>query len=355
MKPTLLALPVLLLAATLAGCAAAPATSTLHIDYASHLPAVDATVKASPASHPANSLREPNHAPTPPFYTALDQLQQWSSDSGVTIEVSYSASLGFFLAKLEGLPASSSEAYWSLAVNGTESQVGMEQVRVVDGSRVSWTLTPLHPAPAPGSLALQAPDRVETKGAVAYVNGTTAPGATVSVRGGPGAPTMRPDGAWSYRIEPAYGRTNLTFSADDGHTTRQAKATVVRLASATFEAAYTMAVPPHASSSDLVWYDPDEHASASLYAEKGATHPAVASVHDLMVTWTRQTGTPVTYSHSTSFGFGVERIDGVGAPLSNGTPPYWCYKLNGASASLGITLQPVAPGDIVTWEFAGCA
>lgn len=355
MKPALLALPILLTVAALAGCAEPKlGTSSLHVDYAGRLPAVDANVAIATGALPAAAQRAANNAPAPPFYTAFDQLQQWSGEANVPIEVSYSASFGFFLSRIAGQPASSSEAYWSLSVNGTESQVGMEQVRVADGSRIAWTLTPLDPAPATAPT-LQAPSRVETKAAAAYVNGTTAPGTKLTVRGGPGAPTVRADGSWTYRIEPAPGRVNLTFTADDGRATAQASVLVVRLASATFEAKYTMAVPPHPATSDLVWYDPDERASAPLYAEKGVPHPDLASVHDLMVTWTRQTGTPIDYSHSASFGFGVERIDGVGAPISNGTPPYWCYKVNGEGAGLGITLQPVAPGDVVTWEFAGCA
>ncbi|MEA3142754.1 MAG: hypothetical protein QOG31_78 [Thermoplasmata archaeon] len=356
MKPAL-ALPALLLAVTLlAGCAKPGASSTLHIDFADQQPLIQSTVAFDPGAHPAAAQRAAHDAPTPAFYTAFDQLTQWSTTAGVPVEVSYSDSFGFFLAKVSGLPASSSDAFWSLSVNGTEAQVGMEQVRVVEGSRISWTLTPLG-KPAPTSsppLALDAPAKVETREGVAFVNGTTVPGARLTVRGGPGAPTVQPSGAWSYRIEPNYGRTNLTFTADDGTATKQVAVTLVRLASATFEAAYAMAVPPHPASTDLVWYDPDERAAQPLYAEKGATHPALPSVHDLMVTWTRQTGTAVGYGHSASFGFSVLSIDGVGAPLSNGTPPYWCYKLNGQSAGLGITLQPIAPGDTVTWEFAGC-
>jgi hypothetical protein len=357
MKPILLAL--LLATAALAGCAqpASPAASSLRIDYAGKLPSLDATVEAAAGSHPAAEQRAAHNAPTPPFYTAFDQIEQWSAAAHVPVEASYSASFGFFLAKVAGLPASASEAYWSLSVNGTASQVGMEQVPVVAGSRITWTLTPLTPATASTSsaLALQAPARVETRGTAAFVNGTATPGVQLTVRGGPGAPTLRSDGAWTYRIEPQYGRTNLTFTADDGHAARQANVTVVRLASATFEAKYTMAVPPHAASTDLVWYDPDERASAPLYAEKGVPHPPLANVHDLMVTWTRQVGTLVDYGYSSSFGFSVLKIDGTGAPLSNGTPPYWCYKVNGQTSGLGITLQPVAPGDTVTWEFAGCA
>ncbi|HUR64658.1 MAG TPA: DUF4430 domain-containing protein [Candidatus Thermoplasmatota archaeon] len=356
MKPAL-ALPALLLAVTLlAGCAKPGASSTLHVDFANQQPPVQSTVAFDPGAHPAAAQRAAHSAPTPAFYTAFDQLTQWSAAAGVPIEVSYSGSFGFFLAKVSGLPASSSDAFWSLSVNGTEAQVGMEQVRVVEGSRISWTLTPLgKPTPASSSpLTLDAPAKVETKEGVAFVNGTTAPGAKLTVRGGPGAPTVQPGGAWSYRIEPGYGRTNLTFTADDGTATKQAAVTVVRLASATFAATYTMAIPPHAASSDLVWYDPDELASKPMYAEKGATHPPKANVHDVMVTWTRQTGVVIDYSYSRSFDFGVEHIDGKGNSLQAGEPPWWCYTLNGQTAGLGISAQEVHPGDVIAWELATC-
>jgi hypothetical protein len=114
-------------------------------------------------------------------------------------------------------------------------------------------------------------------------------------------------------------------------------------------------VPPRAPIRDIVWYDPDELASAPLYNGTSATHPPTANVHDLMVAWERQSGKAIDYSAPTSFGFGVDAIDGVGQPLTSSAPPYWCYTLNGQTAELGISAQELAPGDIVTWEYAGCA
>lgn len=361
-NPTpMLALAVLLIGITLAGCSMkandATPPSVLHIDFGGAKPTVDSALVAKlDLPRPADPQRDAAHAAHPAFYTAFDQIEQWSSASHVPVEVSYDASFGFFLAKVDGLPTSSNQAFWSLTVNQTESQVGMEQVHVAPGSRIAWTLTSLtQTASQSGGPTLHAPARVETRGAVAFVNGTAGPGAKVTVRGGPGAPVVQANGTWSYRLEPSFGRTNLTFTADDGAATRQAAVLVVRLAAATFEAKYTMAVPPHGSTSDTVWFDPDEQASAPMYAANKTTHPAGATVHDVMVTWTRQTGTHIAYTLSSSFGFGVEAVDGVGAPLSNGTPPYWCYKLNGDGTSvLGISAQTVKPGDDIAWEFAGC-
>jgi hypothetical protein len=365
MKPLPALLATLLVAVALAGCtqtAATTVTTTLHVDFAGARPAVDAAVKADLLSHPASSLYGAHHAAVPAFYTAFDQLVQWSHESGVPVEADYSPQFGFFLSTIDGKPSDSPNAFWALSVNGTESPVGMDQVRIAAGSRISWTLASYTPPAAPGSagsdpgraLSLAVPAVVTTRSQTAQLNGTTSPGAHLSFRGPQGVLAQAANGTWTYRVDVAYGRTNLTVVADDGHATRQANVTLVRLASLVFEAKYTMAVPPHPSSSDPVWYDPDERASATLYAQKGASHPPFANVHDVMVSWTRQTGLPVDYGFSDSLGFSVLKIDGVGAPLSSSAPPYWCYKVDGKSADLGITLEPATPGSTITWEFAGC-
>jgi len=373
---------------SLAGCTSATThTSTLRVDYGGTPATVQVSVDVDASSHPAASLRSAHGASSPAFYTALDQLAQWSRSAHVPIEVT-SSSYGLFLSSIDGLPRAASDAYWSLVVNGTESQVGMEEVHVGAGSRITWTLTPLTPpstttasSPSPAAtsptstgtatsatgsstpsttstsgtvLSLTAPAQVETRGTHLQVNGTVTPGALLAVRGGAGSPVVAADGTWTYALDPAFGETHLVFTADDGHGALSVNVTAIRLASAQFDVKYTAAVPPHAASSDTVWYDPDEQASKSMYLANGTTHPAGATVHDLMVTWTRQTGTHIAYSYSASLGFGVSFIDGVGQPLTAEAPPYWCYKLNGASASLGISTQTFAPGDDVTWEFAGC-
>jgi hypothetical protein len=163
-------------------------------------------------------------------------------------------------------------------------------------------------------------------------------------------------GPWMVHVPLDYGRTPLLVIADSGVATTQAEVVAVRLAAATFEAEFTAAVPPHAAIREIVWYDPDELASAPAYEAVGATHAELATVHDLMVTWERQSGKVIDYTDAMSFeSFGVDGIDGVTHPISSEAPPYWCYKLNGATAELGISLQAIQPGDIVKWEYAGCA
>lgn len=213
-----------------------------------------------------------------------------------------------------------------------------------DQGNATTTATPI-------ALTVDAP--APTQGDMLMLTGTVDRAARVSVTGA--EPVDAQAGPWMVHVALDFGQTNLTVTADDGTATAQAQVVAVRLASATFEARFTMAVPARDPISDLVWYDPDGLASAPLYPGTPATHPPHANVHDLMVAWERQSGKVIEYSTPTAFGFGVDEIDGVGQPLSSSAPPYWCYKLNGASAELGISAQELSPGDVVTWEYAGCA
>lgn len=163
------------------------------------------------------------------------------------------------------------------------------------------------------------------------------------------------DGAWSLAVPVAGGRTNLTVTAETGAETAQATVLAVRLLSATLEVLFTAAVPPHPDVADLVWYDPDGHASAPAYEGTTMAHPPHANVHDLMVSWSTATGKEIVYSYFDGLGFSPDEIDGVGQPLTSTAPPYWCYTVNGATADFGISLQELNAGDVVTWEYGACA
>jgi Domain of unknown function (DUF4430) len=138
MKPALLLCLVLL---TLSGCSAPAATvSMIRIDSAGHAPAIDGNLPLDPASHPASRYYAQFSVAVPDHYTAFDQLVQWADTYSVPLNVSH-ASFGFFLAQIDHWPVPGAHSYWALSVNGTMSDVGMAQVKVVDGSRIAWTLT----------------------------------------------------------------------------------------------------------------------------------------------------------------------------------------------------------------------
>ena len=162
---------------------------------------------------------------------------------------------------------------------------------------------------------------------------------------------MKSTGAWSFAFPLDFGHSNLTVIADDGQGSVRVDVVAIRLASATMEVVYTAAIPPHAPSTHTVWYDPEAFASAALYEDAGVEHPPIATIHDVMVTWTQQTGIAIEYGGPGSFGFSVNKIDGVGQPLTASAPPYWGYEVNGATAPLGITSMEAHPGDAIQWEY----
>ena len=205
----------------------------------------------------------------------------------------------------------------------------------------------LDPAPLGVTVDPPAPTQSET----ATLTGSVNQAARVSIDGGPGIDVEA--GRWTLVSQPLdFGRTAAVVRVEDGVHSVTADVLLVRLAPVTVEVTYTMAVPAHAPSEHTLWMDLDAFASAPLYDGKARPHPGFANVHDAMATWSAQTGTPVEYSYHESFDFGVNKIDGVGQPLDASAPPYWGYKVNGDTADLGITLQPVTPGDVVSWEYA---
>ena len=161
-------------------------------------------------------------------------------------------------------------------------------------------------------------------------------------------------GAWTLETpDLPYGRTEVKFIADDGHATARANVTIVRLAPFAFDVLYT-SYPAHSDSQDDVLLDIDAKGSSPAYDGRDVAHPPHATVHDLMVAWSRQTGLVVQYDYGTGFGYAATHFDGVGQPLSSSLPPYWCYKLNGQYASLGLSLQEVKPGDAIAWDYGTC-
>ncbi|HUR25941.1 MAG TPA: DUF4430 domain-containing protein [Candidatus Thermoplasmatota archaeon] len=228
---------------------------------------------------------------------------------------------------------------------------GGGKVREPTSSSTSSSVLPLtvDPAPLGATVDPPAPTQAET----ATVTGSLNHDARVSIDGGPSIDATA--GRWTLASQPLpFGHTPAKVRIEDGTHSVVVNVTFVRLASGTFEALYT-AYPMHDDISSLVWYDPGVLAASPLYEGKGTARAATFSVHDFMEAWSAQTTREIDYSYSESFGFGVNRIDGIGQPLDSSAPPYWCYKLNGESADLGISLQPMAPGDVVTWEYAGCA
>lgn len=345
----LLVLPCL----ALAGCASDGGTTSIAIDFAAGHEDLQGTVALDADG----------------AITAYEQLLAWSDAAGIPVAVR-SFSFGPCVDSIDGLPTTpgcspGAEAYWSLSVDGAVSDVGMDAIELNDGSKVTWTYTPtasgdadgdgladpspgLDPDPLGATVDPPAPTQAET----AKLTGSVNHPARVSIDGGPAADM--PAGRWELVSQPlGFGQTPATVRIEDGVHAVALQVTFVRLATATMRVTYT-AYPVHADLEDIVVYDPDTLASAADYEGTATARAPEFTVHDLMALWTVQTGIAVVYSRSDSFGFGVEEIDGVGNTLDAGDPPWWCYQLNGESADLGISLQQVAPGDVVTWDLGTC-
>ncbi|HJQ93689.1 MAG TPA: DUF4430 domain-containing protein [Candidatus Thermoplasmatota archaeon] len=362
-RPTAIArlLPSLLLLAALgmAGCAetGSDAQTSLQVRFGGHSADLDSMVDADLGSRPTASRYESDGVPHPDGFTAHDQLEAWAQTGHTYNATAYQDTgfgAGYFLTDIDGVAADGATAFWALSVNGQESSVGMSEAVLHDGDTVTWTYTPVGDSAAndPNPIGVTVDPPPPTQAETTKVTGSVNRPARVSIDGGPGIDVEA--GRWELVSQPlAFGQTPGKVRVEDGVHSVVVNVTFVRLASATFEALYT-AYPVHDDTSDLIWYDPGTLASLPLYDGKGAARAATYSVHDFMVAWSTATGREVEYSYSESFGFGVSKIDGVGQPLDSSAPPYWCYKVNGESADLGISLQPMAPGDVVTWEYAGC-
>lgn len=347
---------VLLGAVAISGCTSGSATTHLEVHFLGKADDVSADVSSDLSSRPTAERYKADRIPHPDGYTAHDQLEDWSKDQGgnyTATAFNSSFGAGYFLGSIAGVSTDGASAYWSLSVNGLASDVGMSEVVLKDGDVVTWTYTAV---PSGGNTTTSDFLRVDpvqpTQADSVTLSGQVERDATVSIRNGPSVQAAK--GAWTLKVPLAdYGQTRATLVADDGAATQAVDLVLVRLASATFETKYT-AYPAHEDGSDTVWFDPSVHASLPMYDGKEAPRTDQYSVHDLMVDWTAQTGTAIEYGYSESFGFSVSKIDGVGQPVDAALPPYWCYKVDGATADFGISLQPLQPGQTVTWEYAGC-
>lgn len=141
----------LLLAAALllplAGCTSPDQAEThLRIDFAGARTTVDTHVSFDAAARPADSYYAAHGRPHT-SYTAFDQLVAWSYASATELTID-NFSFGPCLSKIDDVPAKAgcqegATSYWSLSINGTPSEVGMDAAALKAGDKVEWVLTPL--------------------------------------------------------------------------------------------------------------------------------------------------------------------------------------------------------------------
>ncbi|MCA1819461.1 MAG: hypothetical protein ABR562_06740 [Thermoplasmatota archaeon] len=367
MTPTAALASAALAFALLAGCStpSAPAAETTSITVAFSDSAQTARLPFGP--HAAQSHYDGTSATHPAFYSAFDQLAQWAG-AGHTLKLEPPTQYGFCLDRIDDRPApggceGGAVGYWNLAVDGANATLGMDQVELRPGDSVVWTLVPLasasrapdapSPATAAGSpapvLAVTVDPVPATRNTTVTVHGSLSHAAILSLDlSGTALPSLHAAGAWSTIVALPLGRSNLTVTADDGRGTATATARLVREAKGTMQVDFR-GVPGHDAHDDAVWFDPDSFPAASYYEGQPVAHPAYADVHDLMAAWSAQTGVAVIYKAHPTFGQQVLQIDGVGDPTMN-SAAFWCYKVDGTAAALGITEEEFHDGDVVSWS-----
>lgn len=104
-----------------------------------------------------------------------------------------------------------------------------------------------------------------------------------------------------------------------------------------------------------VWIDIDSRPAAPFYEAEGAVHPDLFSAHDQLRLFAEITGLSVEASYFPSFqGFLLDKIDACPRAQAEGVP-WWTFFVNGEEASQGMSLQPVAAGDVILWQMTPCA
>lgn len=364
-----LVVPALVLA-LFAGCTSeeAPAT-TLILDFAGQRPAGDQTlefeVDFEEDARPAAPFYAIHNATHPDYYSAFDQLETTLRSEGIQYEANFHPqSNDFFLASIDGQPTVDGW-FWFLEVDGVGAAAGMGNTPVQEGQVVSWTLTQSEagtafdaPQDDRSLVSVDAPSEPGTK-ATMQVSGTVDPQATLTLTliQGSTKQAVKADvdgSTWRATVQLPPGQSMLRVQADDGVRLEEVSVPLLRLVEATMVVLYS-AYPVHANSEHVVAFDPSAMPTVADYEGRDVQHPDFATVHDFMHAWSEATGIEVQYDYFNGLGYSPSKFDGVGQPVSSAAPPYWCYKLNGESAGLGISLTPIAAGDIVTWEYGACA
>lgn len=100
-----------------------------------------------------------------------------------------------------------------------------------------------------------------------------------------------------------------------------------------------------------VWIDLQARPSGPEYRTVAASRPDRFNAHDQLRQWSNESRVPIVVSYSASLeGFSLDKVDGVGNPVSASAPPYWLLYRNGENADVGMTLMPVKPNDEIAWR-----
>lgn len=98
-------------------------------------------------------------------------------------------------------------------------------------------------------------------------------------------------------------------------------------------------------------FDPESRPAAPAYTG-GFAHPDGFTAHDLLVTWSQQTGETFNVTYSDAYGHSLEAIAGTAAWSGETGGWFWRLDVNGVASQVGISGAPVADGDTVRFVYA---
>lgn len=100
-----------------------------------------------------------------------------------------------------------------------------------------------------------------------------------------------------------------------------------------------------------VWIDLGARPSQPEYQAAKAGRPDAFNAHDQLRQWSNESRVAIQVSYHASLeGFALDKVDGVGNPVTVAAPPYWLLYRNGESAEVGMTLLRVRPNDEIAWR-----
>lgn len=154
---------------------------------------------------------------------------------------------------------------------------------------------------------------------------------------------------WNLTLDP--GRTSIVAESSQGRRSLEA----VSLVRTGLEIDYCHFHPssPTARKVDRfdVWIDMDSRPSRKEYEAASAKRPDRFNAHDQIRQWSTETRTPIVVAYHASLeGFSLDKVDGVGNPVTAAAPPYWLLYKNGEESPVGMTLLPVRGGDRIAWR-----
>lgn len=101
----------------------------------------------------------------------------------------------------------------------------------------------------------------------------------------------------------------------------------------------------------VVSFDPGSRPAMAQYNDTATVRPDQYTVHDLLLDWSKHTGTPVTIEHHAAHGYRLTAIDGVVAHTTQGGSWHWALFVDGEPTTEGMGTVVVREDSEYLWRF----